>query len=301
MAPRVVPEGRPRGSSLWLPVGWYDSTAVFDGRFRHGVDKRTGPIGAMVERTGLRADHLTALGLVLAVVTAVVIGSGHLFFGAVMLAMCAIPDLLDGPVAKASGLTSARGAFFDSTADRVTDSLVLGGIAWHLTNQGGGHLAMLPFAVLGVSTLISYQRAKAESLGFDAKGGLMERAERIVALGLGLLIPPLLVPVLWVMLVLTSITAMQRFVKVWRQATVVRAAELVERGVAVPEPRLFRAHRDTMEREPLDVRLAAWRDTNAQLRADRRQRRVAIRREALGTRWRERRAERPTRPRRTRP
>ena len=73
---------------------------------------------------------------------------------------------------------------------------------------------------MALSSLISYQRAKAESLGLDAKGGLMERAERIVLLCIGLLFEPLLVPVLWVMLVLTAITAVQRFVKVWRQAQV---------------------------------------------------------------------------------
>ncbi len=275
---------------------------MFDGRFRHGVDKRTGPVAVIVRRTGLSADHLTVLGLVLAAAAAVTIGSGRLLVGLGLFVLSAIPDLLDGPVAKAAGTTSVRGAFFDSTADRVTDALVLGGIAWHLQNAEGGHMAMLAFAVLGVSTLVSYQRAKAESLGFDAKGGLMERAERMIALSLGLLIPVLLVPILWVMLGLTGVTAVQRFVKVWRQATVARAAELAERGVEVPEPKLFRATRDGIEREPLDVRLQAWRDANAALRDARRQRRVAAAgREPLGARWRERQGERPTRPRRTRP
>ena len=275
---------------------------MFDGRFRHGVDKRTGPVAVIVRRTGLSADHLTVLGLVLAVAAAVTIGSGRLLLGLGLFVLSAIPDLLDGPVAKAAGTTSGRGAFFDSTTDRVTDAVVLGGIAWHLQNAEGGHMAMLAFAVLGVSTLVSYQRAKAESLGFDAKGGLMERAERIIALGLGLLVPVLLVPILWVMLALTGVTAVQRFVKVWRQATVARAAELAERGVEIPEPKLFRATRDGIEREPLDVRLQAWRDTSAALRDARRQRRVAATgREPLGSRWRERQGERPTRPRRTRP
>ena len=65
-------------------------------------------------------------------------------------------------------------------------------------------------------------RAKAEALGFNAKGGVMERAERIILLGLGLLFQALLVPILWVMLVLTAVTAVQRFVKVWRQASMER-------------------------------------------------------------------------------
>ena len=129
-------------------------------------------------------------------------------------------DLLDGALAKASDSASQRGAFFDSTVDRITDALLLGGVAWYLGTAESPHMAMLPFAVMALSSLISYQRAKAESLGLDAKGGLMERAERIVALCLGLLFEPLLVPILWVMVVLTAITAVQRFVKVWRQAEV---------------------------------------------------------------------------------
>ena len=79
---------------------------------------------------------------------------------------------------------------------------------------------LLPFAVMALSATISYERAKAESLGLEAKGGLMERAERIIALCIGLLFPPLLIPILWITLALTAITAVQRFVKVWRQAAV---------------------------------------------------------------------------------
>ena len=77
---------------------------------------------------------------------------------------------------------------------------------------------MLPVALMALAMLISYQRAKAESLGYDAKGGLMERAERFIVLGFGLLFSELLIGVLWVMFVLSAITAGQRFVKVWRQA-----------------------------------------------------------------------------------
>ena len=76
----------------------------------------------------------------------------------------------------------------------------------------------MPFAVLGATSLVSYQRAKAESLGISAKGGLMERAERMILLGIGFLSASFLVPVLWVMLALTMATALGRFVKVWRLA-----------------------------------------------------------------------------------
>jgi CDP-diacylglycerol--glycerol-3-phosphate 3-phosphatidyltransferase len=180
-----------------------------------------------------------------------------------------------------------RGAFFDSVADRVTDGLVLGGVAWYLQSRHHGMIVLLPMAVLGASLLISYERAKAESLGFDAKGGLMERAERVIVLCLGLLLNFLLVPLLWVMLALTLVTAVQRFVKVWRQAT---AAGVPTRATTPAPPPMA---------EVASARWRAWREANGSRPG----------RFAHGTRrsstWRERRAarfgdtarERPRRPR----
>jgi CDP-diacylglycerol--glycerol-3-phosphate 3-phosphatidyltransferase len=198
---------------------------LFDGRWRSSVEKGLQPIGSGLRRSGIAADHLTGLGLVLAGACAVAVGTGRLGLGLALLIASALPDMLDGAVAKASGTASPRGAFFDSVADRVSDSLVLGGIAWYLAGVDGGRAALLPFAVLAASTLISYERAKAESLGYSARGGLMERAERIVAVCIGLAFSTLLVPLLWVMLALTAVTAVQRFVKVWRQATAPRPTE----------------------------------------------------------------------------
>jgi CDP-diacylglycerol--glycerol-3-phosphate 3-phosphatidyltransferase len=193
---------------------------MFDGRFRTGVDKVVRPVGRALVRTGLAPDHLTTFGLVLAVPTALAIATGRLGLGLALLIFSAVPDLLDGALAKAAGRATVRGAFFDSVCDRVTDTLVLGGFAWYLQDRNGGHAAMLPFAILGASLLISYLRAKAESLGFDAKGGLMERAERVAVLCAGLAFSFFLVPLLWIMLGLTIVTAIQRFVKVWRQASI---------------------------------------------------------------------------------
>src|SRR5829696_6693436 len=193
---------------------------MFDGKFRAPIDKAVKPVGDSLRRTGLTPDHLTVIGLLIGVGAAVAIGTGRLLLGLVLVILAALPDLLDGALAKASGASSQRGAFFDSTVDRITDAVLLGGIAWYLASEESAHMALLPYALMAVSSVISYQRAKAESLGLDARGGLMERAERIVLICLGLLIEPLLVPILWVMLVLTSITAVQRFVKVWKQAAV---------------------------------------------------------------------------------
>ncbi len=193
---------------------------MFDGTFRKPVDKAVKPIGNALRKTGLTPDHLTILGLLVGIAAAVAIGSGRLRLGLVLVILAALPDLFDGALAKATDAASQRGAFFDSTVDRVTDAFLLGGIAWYFASTESPHMSLLPFAVMAVSSIISYERAKAESLGIEAKGGLMERAERIIALCVGLLIPVLLIPILWVMLVLTTVTAIQRFIKVWRQAAI---------------------------------------------------------------------------------
>jgi CDP-diacylglycerol---glycerol-3-phosphate 3-phosphatidyltransferase len=218
---------------------------MFDGKFRTPVDKAVKPMGNALRKTGLTPDHLTVLGLLVGVGAAVAIGSGNLLLGMFLVILAALPDLLDGALAKASDSSSQRGAFFDSTVDRVTDFLLLGGIAWYFMSTESAHMAMLPFAVAAVSSIISYERAKAESLGIDAKGGLMERAERIIAICVGLLVPVLLIPILWIMLVLVSITAVQRFIKVWKQAAVapVTAARIEMRRSRRQSRRVARTER----------------------------------------------------------
>ncbi len=192
---------------------------MFDGRWREAVDRRTAPVGAALQRHGVTADVLTATGLVSAVATAVAVATGHLHLAIGLLTLTGLHDLLDGPVAKAAGTVSARGAFFDSVVDRMADAVVMGGVAWYLVSTRRGHLSLLPLAILGVTSLVSYQRAKADALGLGgATGGLMERAERMILLGAGFLSSTLLVPDLWVLLGLTSLTAAGRFVRVWRAA-----------------------------------------------------------------------------------
>ncbi len=192
---------------------------MFDKRCRPDVERSLKPVGSSLEKAGISANQLTLVGLAVSAAAAVVIAQGWLIAGAVLLALSGVPDILDGAVAKASGTASPRGAFFDSVVDRVSDTLVLGGVAWYLASTHPGHLAVLPLALVGASTLVSYERARAESLGFTARGGLMERAERMIAVGLGLVFSVVLIPVLWLMLVLTMATAVQRFVMVWRQGT----------------------------------------------------------------------------------
>ncbi len=181
-------------------------------------------LGARLVRRGVSADHVTALGVVLAAVNAVVIGSGLLYLGTVLLIAGGLMDTLDGAVAKAGGTASARGAFLDSVADRVADALLFGGLAYFFAVRHRPADALAAVAILAVGSVISYERAKAESLGFQARGGLMERAERLIGLGCVLTFHFAMIPILWALLALTSATAAGRFMRVWRQASGAEAA-----------------------------------------------------------------------------
>lgn len=261
---------------------------MFDGRFRAGVDKVTKPVAGVLRATGLAPDHLTALGLVLAVPAAWAIATGRLGLGLGFLIGSAVPDLLDGALAKASGRASVRGAFFDSVADRVTDALVLSALAWYLNDSHRGHIFMLPVAVLGVSLLVSYERAKAESLGFTAKGGLMERAERIIVLCATLAFSVIMIPLLWLMLALTAATAIQRFVSVWKQANAAGHRP-------PPADRRMFVRRPGYEPVPMSARWRAWREANGwPARPDRYRDRT--RPASASARWRERRRTGTRRP-----
>ena len=282
---------------------------MFDGRWRHAVDRTTKPVGKALVRTGITADVLTVFGLVMSVVTAIAVGSGHLVYGIILLFPPGLPDLFDGPVAKAAGTASIRGAFFDSVADRVSDAFLFGGVSWYLAAHHDGQLVLLPFAILALTALISYQRAKAELLGLSASGGLMERAERFILLGVcfiaGAVSPGAFVPALWVFLGLITATAIGRFVRVWKEAEgpVRVPSGRAPRG-ASPERALAR-RRDAR----VDSRWRTWRETRAQRddsgvhfvqrrRADQSLGRWRARRQSViasrsGRIWRARRAERP--------
>lgn len=284
---------------------------MFDGRFRHAVDRSTTPVGKALVAAGMTADFLTAMGLAMSVAAAVMIARGDFVIGVVLLAATGLPDLFDGPVAKAAGTASVRGAFFDSVSDRVADAFLYGGVAWYLAAHGHGAWAVLPFAIMAVTGLISYERAKAELLGLTAKGGLMERAERFIALGLCLIAAAVavsaLVPGLVIFLVLVLITAIGRFTRVWRAATGADAPPRTVVASGAHQERVPLAGETAAalrwRRGPVDSRWRAWRaERTRALRGDarvdggsagprRRASGVGLRRTGeLSGRWRARRA-----------
>lgn len=223
---------------------------MFDGNLRKPFDAAVAPVGAGLQRIGVSPDVITGIGVLMAGACAVAIANGRFFLAFILLLATGIPDALDGAVAKAGGIAGPRGAFLDSVSDRLSDGLIFAGATWYYLVGDDPRMAMLPVALLIASLLISYMRAKAESLGFDAKGGLMERAERFIALAVGLAISSLFTPVLILMLVLTIGTAVFRFHKVWVQAsagrprpTTTRTAKVVRRRRArkTERPRSSRA------------------------------------------------------------
>lgn len=233
---------------------------LFDARFRTAVDRVVSPAGRALGRTGLSPDHLTATGVVMSVPAAVLIAAGHLLAGMIVYIASALPDLFDGSLAKASGRASRRGAFFDSVGDRVSDSVVLVGMAWYAQDRFGGHAALVPMAVLGASQLVSYIRAKADALSINAKGGIMERGERVVVLCFALLFPVAMLWLLWMVFALSCVTAGQRFVTVWKLAGKPPAPTPVEPGPVALRWRAWREERTAMSslertrREPWWVR-----------------------------------------------
>ena len=236
---------------------------MLDGRFRGQIETWVKPVGMSVKRAGIPADAITAVGLAMSVACAIAVGAGALRLGVILLALTGIPDTLDGAVAKASGTSSQRGAFFDSVSDRVTDALLFGGVAWYLASQTdqSRYLPVLAFAAFGTAVLPSYIRAKADALGLDACGGLVERAERFVILGAGLLFDRFLIAALVVLVVLNMATAIQRFVKVWNQAS-----------KPLPMPRPAAARRRSRASTPSPA-AARWQARRAEARERARTRR----------------------------
>lgn len=225
---------------------------MFDGNFRTSVDKATTPVGQALHRIGVSPDVITGIGVLMAGACGVAIGVEQYWLAVVLLALTGLPDALDGAVAKAAGSSGPRGAYLDSVSDRLSDGLLFAGAAWNLAGTDNPRMALLPFGLFIAAALVSYQRAKAESLGFDAKGGLMERAERFLALGFGLIFSAIFVEVLWVMFALTVITAITRFMKVWKQATAARDVPVSTTPSAARRARRrdLRARTDWRERAP---------------------------------------------------
>jgi CDP-diacylglycerol--glycerol-3-phosphate 3-phosphatidyltransferase len=190
---------------------------VLDNKFRGKLERFTEPVGRALVRLGFSANKLTITGFAISVAASIVVATGRFIPALVVGAIGTALDMLDGAVAKAGQTSSRRGAFLDSVADRLSETAMFTGLAWYLVGTRP-QLAFLCLVSLGFSLVISYERAKAEALGLSGKGGLFERGERLILLGIAVGIPGALGPALWVMVFGTGLTVCQRFIVILRQS-----------------------------------------------------------------------------------
>jgi len=195
-------------------------------RFRAFWTKLLTPIAKFFLRHGVSPDAITLIGTLGVVAGALIFfPRGDLLIGVLFITAFVFSDLLDGTMARMSGTSSPWGAFLDSTLDRIGDAAIFGGLVLYFAGPGESDaLAALALYCLVMGSVTSYARARAESLGMEAKGGIAERADRLVAIlvmtGLSdMFNVAVLIPVtLAVLAVASTITVFQRVLSVRSQA-----------------------------------------------------------------------------------
>jgi CDP-diacylglycerol--glycerol-3-phosphate 3-phosphatidyltransferase len=195
---------------------------------QQGYKATTRPITQGLIRAGVTPNAITTFAAVVVLVSAVAFGFGWIRFGGALLLLSGVLDTLDGDVARAAGQATKFGAFYDSTLDRLGDGVTFIGIATYLLTTPGTRYpvlgAVLCMVAILSSVLVSYARARAEGLGLDCKVGLVQRAERILVIGLpasflGAGPGGMILQVIVALLALGStITVVQRFLYVRRVA-----------------------------------------------------------------------------------
>jgi CDP-diacylglycerol--glycerol-3-phosphate 3-phosphatidyltransferase len=184
------------------------------------------PLARWLLKIGVSPDAVTIVGTAGVVVGALVFYPlGQLWWGTLFITAFIFSDVLDGIMARMQDVKSRWGNFLDSTLDRIADGALFAGLAvWFFTGGANTPIAVAAIVCLVLGMVVSYARAKAESLGFTANIGIAERAERLVSVlvvtgftGLGL--PQVVLLVTLVLLALASlVTVIQRVVSVRRQA-----------------------------------------------------------------------------------
>lgn len=181
------------------------------------------PVARAVARTGITPNGVTALGFAGNGIAAILAARGDLAAaGLVMLAASGL-DLVDGALARATGRVTAFGAIFDAVLDRYSEAVVLLGLVVYLGDRGAHVQVALAFAALTGSVLVSYVRARGETLGFLLREGLFTRAERVVLMAAALIVSGwwtgALTAALWVLAVVANLTALQRLRHVWQKSS----------------------------------------------------------------------------------
>jgi CDP-diacylglycerol--glycerol-3-phosphate 3-phosphatidyltransferase len=178
-------------------------------------------LARFVDRTPLTPNAITVLGSALNLIPALLIALDyHLWAGVILLPTTAL-DSLDGALARLQGSASRFGAFLDSVLDRYVEIFFFAGLSWHYA-QAPDHWGVFgALLAIGGSLMVSYCRARAEGLGVACKVGYLQRPERLLILGLALILAVLvadwiLLTAVWVLAVVTNFTALQRILHVRR-------------------------------------------------------------------------------------
>jgi soluble lytic murein transglycosylase len=198
------------------------------GRYREPVRAWTDPVGRALFRLRLRPNHLTVIGLGVSIAAASAFVAGRTRSAGLLLLAAGLCDFFDGALARVSGQVTAFGAFLDSVIDRYSDLVVMLGIVVFYARAPHARGAVVAMAGLIGSMMVSYTKARAESIGVRCTVGIMERPERLICLIAGAILD-LLEPALWVLAILSNLTALQRIAFTWRAA---RGTRLV-RGLAL--------------------------------------------------------------------
>lgn len=175
------------------------------------------PLGRFLNRLGLMPNTVTVLGLIGNAIGAYFLARGDMTLGGLIVLAMGPVDALDGTMARLRGEPSEFGAFVDSVTDRYSELVIYGGILFYFAHRGDWLYALLTFIAASGSVLVSYVRARGQSLGFETKVGILTRFERYIVLS-PLLVFNLPVLAIWILAVFTNITALQRILDIRRQA-----------------------------------------------------------------------------------
>ncbi|OGK98905.1 MAG: hypothetical protein A3D33_18425, partial [Candidatus Rokubacteria bacterium RIFCSPHIGHO2_02_FULL_73_26] len=207
------------------------------GRYREPVRAWTDPVGRALFRLRLRPNHLTVIGLGVSVLAAAAFCTAQIRTAGVLLLLAGLCDFFDGSLARASGQVTAFGAFLDSVIDRYSDLVVLLGLVILFARMAHVRGAFVAMAGLIGSMMVSYTKARAESIGVECTVGMMERPERMICLIAGALLG-LLEPALWALAIFSNLTALQRIAftrRATRDPAILRALALAALlGAATP-------------------------------------------------------------------
>jgi len=177
------------------------------------------PLGRLFNSLGITPIMMTMLGLLGNTVGAYYLARGEMLTGGILVALMTPIDALDGTMARLRGEASNWGAYVDSVSDRYSELIIYGGLLYHFLGIGDSLGGMLTFAAAAGSVLVSYVKARAEGLGYEAKVGLLTRAERYIVLAPALVFNQLYIG-LGILAVFANITSLQR---IWHVRKFARA------------------------------------------------------------------------------